>query len=169
MNSVYTYKCAIPNLIRQYRHRSMYSDVSRLKSSQILQRYLLLNDASNILVSRYIHERDNWTAFRWNSTELTALLEKVNRKQGLLYDRWKIQCKMSLKTKWFYPLTTLESQQSHKILLDISPFNDKFRCSMPVNRIMYLVPNFLEKLLWHGSPWRRRWVLCIPMRICRLQ
>ena len=35
----------------------------------------------------YIHERDNWTAFRWNMTELTALLEEVNRKQGLLYGR----------------------------------------------------------------------------------
>ena len=35
----------------------------------------------------YIHERDNWTAFRWDATELTALLEDVNRKQGLLYGR----------------------------------------------------------------------------------
>lgn len=35
----------------------------------------------------YIHERDNWTAFRWNALELTALLEEVNRKQGLLYGR----------------------------------------------------------------------------------
>ncbi len=50
---------------------------------QILRRYLSLNDASDM----YIHERDNWTAFRWNATELTALLEEVNRKQGLLYGR----------------------------------------------------------------------------------
>ena len=35
----------------------------------------------------YIHERDNWTAFRWNASELTTLLEDVNRKQGLLYGR----------------------------------------------------------------------------------
>ena len=35
----------------------------------------------------YIHERDNWTSFRWNASELTALLEDVNRKQGLLYGR----------------------------------------------------------------------------------
>lgn len=35
----------------------------------------------------YIHERDNWTAFRWDATGLTALLEEVNRKQGLLYGR----------------------------------------------------------------------------------
>ena len=35
----------------------------------------------------YIHERVNWTAFRWNATELSALLEEVNRKQGLLYGR----------------------------------------------------------------------------------
>ena len=51
--------------------------------SQILRRYLPFNDASDM----YIHERDNWTAFRWNATELTALLEEVNRKQGLLYGR----------------------------------------------------------------------------------
>ena len=35
----------------------------------------------------YIHERDNWTAFRWDATGLTAILEEVNRKQGLLYGR----------------------------------------------------------------------------------
>ena len=35
----------------------------------------------------YIHERDNWTAFKWNASALTAILEKVNRKQGLLYGR----------------------------------------------------------------------------------
>ena len=35
----------------------------------------------------YIHERDNWTAFRWDATGLTVLLEEVNRKQGLLYGR----------------------------------------------------------------------------------
>lgn len=35
----------------------------------------------------YIHERDNWTAFRWNASELTAILEEVNRKQGVLYGR----------------------------------------------------------------------------------
>ena len=35
----------------------------------------------------HIHERDNWTAFRWDATGLTALLEEVNRKQGLLYGR----------------------------------------------------------------------------------
>lgn len=35
----------------------------------------------------FIHERDNWTAFRWDATGLAALLEEVNRKQGLLYGR----------------------------------------------------------------------------------
>lgn len=35
----------------------------------------------------YIHERDNWTVFHWNTSELTILLEEVNRKQGLLYGR----------------------------------------------------------------------------------
>ena len=35
----------------------------------------------------YIHERDNWTVFHWNASELKVLLEEVNRKQGLLYGR----------------------------------------------------------------------------------
>lgn len=35
----------------------------------------------------YIHEKENWTDFRWNVTELMPVLEEVNRKQGLLYGR----------------------------------------------------------------------------------
>ena len=35
----------------------------------------------------YIHERDNWTAFRWDASSITGLLEDVSRKQGLLYGR----------------------------------------------------------------------------------
>lgn len=35
----------------------------------------------------YIHERDNWTEFHWEADKLTAILEEVNRKQGLLYGR----------------------------------------------------------------------------------
>ncbi len=35
----------------------------------------------------YIHERDNWTAFRWDASALTAIIEQVSRKQGLLYGR----------------------------------------------------------------------------------
>ena len=35
----------------------------------------------------YIHERDNWTTFKWDASVLTAILEKVSRKQGLLYGR----------------------------------------------------------------------------------
>ena len=35
----------------------------------------------------YIHERDNWTAFRWDASSITGLLEEASRKQGLLYGR----------------------------------------------------------------------------------
>ncbi len=35
----------------------------------------------------YIHERDNWTNFRWNESQVSLLLEVVCRKQGLLYGR----------------------------------------------------------------------------------
>ena len=35
----------------------------------------------------YIHEKDNWTHFRWDNAEVSKLLELVCRKQGLLYGR----------------------------------------------------------------------------------
>lgn len=35
----------------------------------------------------FIHEKDNWTEFKWDVSKLTAILEKVSRKQGLLYGR----------------------------------------------------------------------------------
>ena len=35
----------------------------------------------------YIHERDNWTNFRWDASEVSNLQEIVCRKQGLLYGR----------------------------------------------------------------------------------
>lgn len=35
----------------------------------------------------YIHEKDNWTSFKWDASVLTAILEEVSRKQGLLYGR----------------------------------------------------------------------------------
>jgi len=35
----------------------------------------------------YIHERDNWTDFRWDASRISLLQETVCRKQGLLYGR----------------------------------------------------------------------------------
>ena len=54
--------------------------------SQILRRYKDFYVA-RMFYYMYIHERDNWTAFKWDASALTVILEKVNRKQGLLYGR----------------------------------------------------------------------------------
>ena len=35
----------------------------------------------------YIHERENWTNFHWDASEVSLLQERVFRKQGLLYGR----------------------------------------------------------------------------------
>jgi Fic family protein len=35
----------------------------------------------------YIHERENWTQFRWDESKISLLLEIASRKQGLLYGR----------------------------------------------------------------------------------
>ena len=35
----------------------------------------------------YIHERENWIQFRWDTSRVSLLLEQVCRKQGMLYGR----------------------------------------------------------------------------------
>ena len=35
----------------------------------------------------YIHEREHWTAFKWDASQVARLLDDVCRKQGLLYGR----------------------------------------------------------------------------------
>ncbi len=35
----------------------------------------------------YIHERENWTEFRWDNDSVALLLEEANRRQGMLYGR----------------------------------------------------------------------------------
>lgn len=35
----------------------------------------------------YIHEKDNWTRFRWDASQVSLLQEQVCRKQGMLYGR----------------------------------------------------------------------------------
>lgn len=35
----------------------------------------------------YIHERENWTDFRWNEQEVALLLDEVTREQGMLFGR----------------------------------------------------------------------------------
>ncbi len=35
----------------------------------------------------YIHERDNWTNFHWDNTQVTLLVEEATQKIGMLYGR----------------------------------------------------------------------------------
>ena len=37
----------------------------------------------------YIHERDNWTDFRWDISKVELLQEEVFRKQG--FTLWKVE------------------------------------------------------------------------------
>lgn len=52
-----------------------------------MRRYKRKNVASNRFYAMYIHERENWTDFKWDAAKLMAILENVSRKQGLLYGR----------------------------------------------------------------------------------
>ena len=48
---------------------------------------LVLCRTENNKAFMYIHERKNWTNFRWNASKILKLQEIVCRKQGLLYGR----------------------------------------------------------------------------------
>jgi len=48
---------------------------------------VVLCRTSNNKTFMYIHEKDNWTNFRWDTSEVSKLQEIVCRKQGLLYGR----------------------------------------------------------------------------------
>lgn len=65
----------------------LYCDKKALTLSHNLRRYIKKNVASNGFHAMYIHERENWTDFKWDASKLTAILENVSRKQGLLYGR----------------------------------------------------------------------------------
>jgi Fic family protein len=45
------------------------------------------NNAANLYKAMFIHERENWTQFRWDESKVSLLLEIASRKQGLLYGR----------------------------------------------------------------------------------
>ena len=76
----------------------------RRKICDILRFYLVVQHYFSIFVAKfatlfavlcrtkfksvmYIHERDNWTNFRWDTSKVSLLQEIVFRKQGLLYGR----------------------------------------------------------------------------------
>lgn len=54
-----------------------------------MRRYLNCNVANYYKndTDMYIHERENWTKFRWDETKVSLPLEVASRKQGLLYGR----------------------------------------------------------------------------------
>jgi Fic family protein len=55
---------------------------------QNLRRFVHKNAAiTKTITDMYIHERENWTQFRWDESKISLLLEIASRKQGLLYGR----------------------------------------------------------------------------------
>ena len=54
-----------------------------LSLSQNMRRYILFYVAPR-MIFMYIHERDNWTDFRWDASQVSLLLEKIFRKFALV-------------------------------------------------------------------------------------
>ena len=65
----------------------LYCEKKALTLSHNLRRFRRRNVASNGFRAMYLHEREKWTDFKWDASKLTAILENVSRKQGLLYGR----------------------------------------------------------------------------------
>ncbi len=40
----------------------------------------------------YIHEYDNWTDFQWDNAQIALKLDKVTRRQGMLYGKLNGLC-----------------------------------------------------------------------------
>lgn len=52
-----------------------------------MRRYPNENTARNNLMATYIHQREDWTNFRWDANRIASLIEQASRKLGLLYGR----------------------------------------------------------------------------------
>lgn len=76
-----------PHDLRRFLVFTCCYDEKELTLLHDLRRYGEIDAALNRRGAMYIHERDNWTSFIWDASRLTAILEDVSRKQGMLYGR----------------------------------------------------------------------------------
>ncbi len=91
----------------------------------------------------YIHERDNWTQFRWEEAKVSRLLEIVGRKQGLLYGRLS-DIGLDNKLKAMTESLTLEvvhSSEIEGVNLNIDEVRSSIARKLGIENVKYTAPS----------------------------
>ncbi len=91
----------------------------------------------------YIHERDNWTDFHWDASQVSLLQEEVCRRQGLLYGRLSCLGFDSKMRAMAENLTTdvVYSSEIEGILLNVDQVRSSIARRLGVESVKYTAPS----------------------------
>jgi Fic family protein len=91
----------------------------------------------------YIHERENWTNFRWNESEISLLLETAGRKQGMLLGRL---CDVGFDSKMKamaenLSLNLVHSSEIEGVKLNIDEVRSSIARKLGIENVKYTAPS----------------------------
>ena len=91
----------------------------------------------------YIHEREKWTNFRWDTSQVSLLQEKVFRKQGLLYGRLSSLGFDSKLRAMAENLTydVVYSSEIEGILLNVDQVRSSIARKLGIENVKYTAPS----------------------------
>ena len=94
-------------------------------------------------MTMYIHERDNWTNFRWDASQVSLLQEVVCRKQGLLYGRLSSLGFDSKLRAMAENLThdVVYSSEIEGILLNVDQVRSSIAKKLGIENVKYTAPS----------------------------
>jgi len=91
----------------------------------------------------YIHERENWTDFKWNNTKILLPLEIASRKQGLLYGRlgdMGFDSKMKAMAENL-TLDVVHSSEIEGVRLNIDEVRSSIARKLGIENVKYTAPS----------------------------
>lgn len=91
----------------------------------------------------YIHERKNWTRFKWNESSVAQLLESVSRKQGMLYGRLStlgFDSKLKAMSENL-TLDVLHSSEIEGIQLNVDEIRSSIARKLGIENAKYTAPS----------------------------
>jgi Fic family protein len=91
----------------------------------------------------YIHERENWTKFRWDNIEVSLPLETASRKQGVLFGRLKdlgFDCRLKAMAENL-TLDVVHSSEIEGIKLNIDEVRSSVARKLGIENVKYTAPS----------------------------
>jgi Fic family protein len=95
------------------------------------------------IIRMYLHERENWTNFKWDEHKISLLLETVSRKQGLLYGRLSdigFDSKL-LATAENLTLDVVHSSEIEGIRLNTDEVRSSIARKLGIENVKYTAPS----------------------------